>query len=230
MEQTMRVNIDKGFVEVVDTLGTDATVVNSARVSFGKRIETMEEKDKKLINYLAIHEHTSPFRHAVVQFHVKAPEFVARQWYKHIVGSDYAFKDTAWNEISGRYVEYEEEFWVPEVLRKQSIDKKQGSSDVPVENHYLVIDKLEKAYSEAYSSYKELLHMGVCKEQARAVLPFATYTEWYWTASLQALAHFVKLRSSSHAQKEIRDFAAAIDTCMSQLFPVSWKALNASQS
>jgi thymidylate synthase (FAD) len=230
MEQIMRVNIDSGFVAVVDKLGTDATIVNAARVSFGKRIETMDEKDKKLVKYLAAHDHTSPFRHAAVQLHVKAPEFVARQWYKHVVGSDYVFKDTAWNEISGRYVEYGEEFWVPEVLRKQSVDKKQGSSDVPVTDHTLALATLTTAHSEAYSAYKRLLGLGVCREQARSVLPLSIYTEWYWTASLQAIAHFVKLRSSDHAQKEIRDFASAIDSCMLQLFPVSWEALNASQS
>ena len=125
--------LDKGFIEVVDTLGNDLTVVNSARVSFGKRKETWTKSDERLVRYLSKYKHYSPFRHLQVQFHVKAPEFVMRQWYKHVVGiettSNSSTKDHAWNEISGRYVEVED-FYTPEVWRKQSEDNKQASEGV----------------------------------------------------------------------------------------------------
>ena len=117
--------LDKGFVEVLDKLGNDLSVVNSARVSFGKRKETWDKSDERLVTFLAKHKHFSPFRHLQVQFHIKAPEFVMRQWYKHVVGiettSSSVTKDHAWNEISGRYVPVEE-FYIPEIWRKQSKD------------------------------------------------------------------------------------------------------------
>ena len=123
--------LDSGFIEVIDHLGDDLTVVNSARVSFGKRKTMYEDGDRKLVTFLAKNKHYSPFRHMIVQFHIKAPEFVMRQWYKHVVGiettSSSATKDHAWNEISGRYVVYEEEFYCPSVYRKQSEDNKQAS-------------------------------------------------------------------------------------------------------
>lgn len=114
----LKKDIGQGFVKIVDVMGNDATVVNSARVSFGNMIHEIRAQDLKLIDYLAKHKHTSPFRHCYVQFHVKAPEFVARQWYKHIVGGEYSFKDQPWNEISGRYVQFDHEFWQPEGFRK----------------------------------------------------------------------------------------------------------------
>ena len=122
--------LDKGFIEVLDSLGNDLTVANSARVSFGKRKKTYDKSDERLVRYLAKHKHFSPFRHLVVQFHIKAPEFVMRQWYKHVVGiettSSYATKDHAWNEISGRYVPVEE-YYIPKSWRQQSEDNKQAS-------------------------------------------------------------------------------------------------------
>ena len=121
--------LDKGFIEVVDSLGSDLTVVNSARVSFGKRKEKFDKSDERLVRYLAKHKHYSPFRHLQIQFHIKTPEFVMRQWYKHVVGiettSNSSTKDHAWNEISGRYVEYDE-FYEPTIYRKQSDDNKQA--------------------------------------------------------------------------------------------------------
>lgn len=218
-------HIQGGFVKVIDVLGSDASVVNAARVSFGKSIDQIREQDKKLLDYLTANSHTSPFRHCYVQLHVKAPEFVARQWYKHIVGTEYSFKDQPWNEISGRYVEYDFSSWVPEHLRKQSADKKQGSSDEYVEHEVQLIEQYKNFTEDAFKFYRYLIDQGVCKEQARTVLPLNFYTEWYWTASLQALQHFVKLRTDPHAQTEIQDFAWAIDDMMRQLFPNAWKAL-----
>lgn len=214
----------KGFVVVEDVLGTDATIVNAARVSFGKSICQIREQDKHLLNYLAKHGHTSPFRHVYVQFHIKAPEFVARQWYKHIVGSEYSFKDMPWNEISGRYVEYDLESFIPKKLRAQSKDSKQGSSDEEIVSDELMV-LFEKHVSDSFSLYNKMLSAGVAKEQARTILPLTFYTEWYWTASLQAIAHFVSLRSSSSAQIEIREYANMIEDCMVFLFPNAWKAI-----
>lgn len=219
-------HIQGGFVKVVDLMGSDATVVNAARVSFGKTINMIRDQDKKLLDYLSTHGHSSPFRHCYVQLHVKAPEFVARQWYKHIVGTEYSFKDQPWNEISGRYVEYDYSSWEPESLRKQSKDKKQGSSDETVENEVELIERYKKITNDAHAFYHELIAKGVCKEQARTVLPVNFYTEWYWTASLQSLQHFVKLRTDPHAQAEIQDFAWAVNDMMTVLFPNAWKALN----
>lgn len=216
-----KVEIGKGFVEVIDHLGNDTTVVNAARVSFGKKIKEITDKDIILMQYLASHEHTSPFRHCFVQFHVKAPEFVARQWYKHIIGCEYTFKDTGWNEISGRYVELDPELFEFEELRLQSKDRKQGSSDEVLKDNR-VKSVYQTSLKMALLAYQEMLDAGVAKEIARTVLPVSFYTEWWWTASFQAIAHFVRLRKDSHAQKEIRDYAEAIDTLMNEMFPNAW--------
>jgi thymidylate synthase (FAD) len=213
-----------GFVKIIDVLGADTTIVNAARVSYGKQTTEMNENDIKLLRYLADHEHSSPFRHCYIQMHVKAPEFVARQWYKHIVGTEYTFKDTGWNEISGRYVTYDLEAYKPEVLLKQSQSSKQGSSTEPVANEELAA-KFHKSIEDSLAVYNELVNAGVAKEQARMVLPLSFYTEWYWTASLQAVCHFVNLRTDSHAQNEIREYARAVDELVKDLFPHAWKAL-----
>ena len=149
--------LDKGFIEVVDSLGNDLTVVNSARVSFGKRKEKWDKSDERLVRYLAKHKHYSPFRHLQVQFHIKAPEFVMRQWYKHVVGiettSNSSTKDHAWNEISGRYVEYDE-FYEPTIYRKQSDDNKQASEGEFDKEHKMFI-KLETT-QQSLTAYKNL--------------------------------------------------------------------------
>jgi thymidylate synthase (FAD) len=213
-----------GFVRIVDKLGSDLTVVNAARVSYGKEKEVFDDKDKKLLSYLADHNHQSPFRHAMVQMHVKASETVARQWYKHVVGSEYAFKDQPWNEISGRYVEYSPDHYLPAALKLQSTSSKQGSDGVHPQS-----DQLLKAFKgvqdHATYVYNLLLEAGVSKEQARMILPVTFFTEWYWTASLQAIHHFVKLRSDAHAQEEIREYAIVLDDIMKKLYPNAWSAL-----
>ena len=165
--------LDKGFVEVVDSLGNDLTVVNSARVSFGKRKSVWSASDRRLVKYLAKYKHYSPFRHLQVQFHIKAPEFVMRQWYKHVVGiettSNSSTKDHAWNEISGRYVEYDE-FYEPTIYRKQSEDNKQASEgqfegdDIKdVEGHWT------RAHNMSLTAYENLIDAGMAKEQARCI-------------------------------------------------------------
>jgi thymidylate synthase (FAD) len=204
----------------IDHMGSDLSVVNAARVSFGKVSNWLlgEEgnlvtEDAKLISYLAKHKHMSPFGHAFASFHVKAPIFVARQLVKH--------KFLRWNEISRRYVDDEPEFYVPEVWRGRAEDKKQGSSG-EVKVPYMVPHEFNKS---ALYEYETLLEAGVAPEQARMVLPQSTMTEWYWSGSLDAFADMCRLRCKDDTQYETRLVADQISVIMEDLFPVSWKAL-----
>ena len=217
--------LDKGFIEVIDSLGNDLTVVNSARVSFGKRKSTWSASDRRLCKYLAKHKHYSPFRHLQVQFHIKAPEFVMRQWYKHVVGiettSNSSTKDHAWNEISGRYVPVEE-FYIPEIWRKQSEDNKQASEGQfeKSEYDYQFVDiNWTNAHEICVSAYKQLIEIGMAKEQARCILPLTLYTEVYWTASFQAIMNFIELRNEKTSQIEIQEYAKSLLECMYDTFP-----------
>jgi len=197
----------------IDHMGSDLSVVNAARVSFGKKHDTfVANKDTGLVKYLAKHKHLSPFGHAFASFHVKAPIFVARQLVKH--------KFLRWNEISRRYVDDEPEFYVPDVWRGRSADKKQGSKGV-------VHTDADPAFVNhtALRTYNEMLEEGVAPEQARMVLPQSTMTEWYWSGSLDAFANMCRLRCASDTQYETRVVADQINTEMFKLFPVSWDAL-----
>ena len=213
--------LDKGFIEVVDSLGNDLTVVNSARVSFGKRKEKWDKSDERLVRYLAKHKHYSPFRHLQVQFHIKAPEFVMRQWYKHVVGiettSNGSTKDHAWNEISGRYVEYDE-FYEPTESRKQSEDNKQASDGL-IDDQKNTSILWTTAQQHSVSAYKEMLKRGMAKEQARTILPLTLYTEVYWTASFQAVMNFIELRNEKTSQIEIQEYAKVMLKQMKEVFP-----------
>lgn len=222
--------LDQGFVERVDALGSDLTVVNSARVSFGKRKDVLDAADEKLIRYLARHRHWSPFRHVQLQFHCKVPEFVARQWYKHVVGIAYTEAravDHAWNEISMRYVNASAfDFYVPAVFRQQAKDNKQASMDTAVEDpDAKLLGQYQQHCEQALALYQQLLEAGVAKEQARAVLPLAIYTEFYWTASLQAVVNFIKLRQHPGAQYEIRVYADVLEKLTSEVVPISYRHL-----
>ena len=210
----------------VDHMGTDLSVANAARVSFGKRSEMdtsdvwgppkLKDKDAKLIRYLAEHKHISPFGHCFASFHVKAPVFVARQLVKH--------KFLRWNEISRRYVDSEPEFYQPTEWRGRSADKKQGSEGVvPISGETMRV--ASKASMWSIRNYTALLNAGVCPEQARMVLPQSMVTEWYWSGSLDAFADMCNLRCKPDTQYETQVVAGHIDTEMSKLFPVSWKAL-----
>lgn len=201
-------------VELIDNMGSDLTVVNAARVSFGSRSKVLEKRDHNLIRYLANHKHTSPFGHCFATFHVKAPIFVARQLVKH--------KFLRWNEISRRYVDNDPEFYVPELWRGRSVDKKQGSDGVVYpfngsENEFVNYTALRV--------YKELLEEGVAPEQARMVLPQSTMTEWWWSGSLDAFADMCMLRCESDTQYETRMVANQIDKLMKEQYPTSWSAL-----
>ena len=204
----------------IDHMGTDLSVVNAARVSFGKTSEMEDDpwgppklkaKDDKLIRYLAKHKHISPFGHCFASFHVKAPIFVARQLVKH--------KFLRWNEISRRYVDDEPELYTPYAWRGRSADKKQGSEGV------VNVGDWGSSGWAALKAYKDLLSHGVAPEQARMELPQSTMTEWYWSGSLDAFADMCNLRCKDDTQAETREVARQIDHKMIELFPVSWDAL-----
>ena len=216
-------------VTYIDHMGSDLSVVNAARVSFGKKSEALgtsgivgepmtpilNDPDKRLINYLAKHRHMSPFGHAFASFHIKAPIFVARQLVKH--------KFLRWNEISRRYVDDDPDFYTPK-LREAAKDKKQGSGGLIVLSHQQD-EVIRHAHIEAAKQYKYLLKTGVSEEQARMVLPQSTMTEWYWSGSLDAFADMCNLRCKGDTQLETRLVANRICDEMHKLFPVSWKAL-----
>jgi len=198
----------------IDHMGSDLSVVNAARVSFGKKHTKFLEGDINLIRYLAEHKHMSPFGHAFASFHVKAPIFVARQLVKH--------KFLRWNEISRRYVDSDPEFYLPDEWRGRSEDKKQGSDGVI---YPLSVSENEFVNYTALRVYKELLEEGVAPEQARMVLPQSTMTEWYWSGSLDAFADMCNLRCKNETQYETRVVANKISEKLLDLFPVSWEAL-----
>jgi len=203
-------------VEYMDHMGSDLTVVNAARVSFAKeRAEFDHATDRGLIKYLAKHNHWSPFAHCSASFRVKAPIFVARQLVKHTVGF-------SWNEVSRRYVNEEPEFFIPDAWRKAAENVKQGSS---AETVAMTMDPAKASTAASLETYKFMLKLGVCPEQARMVLPQNTMTEWIWTGTLYAWARMCELRLDPHTQAETRVVAQAVSHEMAALFPVSWEFL-----
>ncbi len=217
-------------VTYLQHMGDDLTVVNAARVSFGKKIKALgyagvdgaslkpilHDRDIKLIKYLAKHRHMSPFGHCFASFHIKAPIFVARQLVKH--------KFLRWNEISRRYVDDDPEFYVPKDWRGKALDKKQGSSGV-IDIDY---DALPCFEYHALECYKDLLYLGVAPEQARMVLPQSTMTEWYWSGSLDAFSDMCNLRLKEDTQYETKLVATKIHEYMFDLFRESWQSLTGS--
>ncbi|MCL2233794.1 MAG: FAD-dependent thymidylate synthase [Treponema sp.] len=197
--------LDKGFIRLVDYMGTDERVVQSARVSYGEGTKSYRE-DAGLIDYLLRNAHTSPFEQIVLTFHVKLPIFVARQWIRH--------RTARLNEVSGRYSVMKDEFYVPcpDDLALQSTDNKQGRSADALDP--ALAEKIRAAFTEdqkaAYTSYKSLVDEGLARELARINLPLSLYTEWYWQIDLHNLFHFLKLRLDAHAQKEIRLYAEVL--------------------
>ena len=219
--------LDKGYIEVVDSLGDDLTPVNAARVSFGGRSDEFTEKDRKLSKFLIKHKHFSPFRHQHAMMIIKAPEFVMRQWYKHVVGiettSSYPTKDHAWNEISGRYIPVKE-YYIPEVWRKQSDDNKQASEGELDDLHQKRMTHLYERYLlEVERVYETMIQTGMAKEQARIVLPLSQYTLVWWTASFQSIMNFIELRDEPTAQVEIQEYARALKGIMLEVFPETTK-------
>ena len=199
-------------------MGSDTSIVNAARVSFGKRVEEMSEGDTKLIKYLAKHNHWSPFGHASVQFRIKAPVFIARQLVKHQIG-------LTWNEISRRYVDSEPEFYEVDSWRGRPINKKQGSSEEEIVwiDRSTRTDALQSQVETiALKNYNRMLEAGVAPEQARMILPQSMMTEWYWSGTLYAFARVCNLRCAEDAQYETRIVANLINDECERLFPISW--------
>lgn len=206
-------------VTYLESMGNDLSIVNAARCSFGKFKEDFDDADRKLLNFLAKNRHESPFAHTAVKFHFEAPIFVARQLAKHQIGF-------SWNEVSGRYVELEGH-WKPDKWRKAASNVKQGSSEEVLVGCSAA--RVEEAFDVACEwtrvAYAIMSQEGVCREQARSVLPLATLTEWHWTGSLLGWARVWHLRTKKDAQQETRELVQQIDEPLGRLFPESWAVL-----
>lgn len=220
MNETEKVNVlDKGFVQYISHMGDDLTVVNAARVSFNKESEEFGDRDEKLIRYLAKHKHWTPFAHPQITLRIKAPIFVRTQMFKHKVG----FTE---NEISRRYVTFEPEIYNPMWRSAPTNGAKQGSGDfISDEATNNRLDFLYGVVTENIEVYKKLLESGVAPEQARAVLPQGTYTEWWWTGSLSSYARVYAQRIDAHAQWEVQQYAKGIGKIIEKLYPTCWKVL-----
>ncbi len=211
--------LDHGFVRLVDYMGGDSRIVQSARVSYGEGTKTVRE-DKALIDYLMSHQHTSPFEQVVLTFHCKMPIFVARQWIRH--------RTARVNEISGRYSIMSDEFYIPdaEQIGYQSKDNRQGrdTSEVPSELQKKVIQILIKDQEISYKNYKEMIDDNIARELARINLPLSLYTQWYWQIDLHNLFHFLELRLDYHAQWEIQQYGKVIAKITKTVAPMAYNA------
>lgn len=229
-------NDGKSRIELINSMGNDLSIVNDARASFEKSSVELSDKDIKLINYLIKHQHTSPFRGVVFKFRVKAPLYICRQWWKHVIASNHNDEQLGWNEKSFRYVAIDDsnEFYIPATFRIQSKNNKQatiGSLDNDLNQQAIAI--YEEQCHDSYQSYSKLLELGVGREQARGVLIPSVYTSWVWTVSLQALLNFINLRLGIGAQSEIGAYAQAIVELIEPIVPVSigaWSKQSAKQS
>ena len=220
--------LDKGYVSLVQNMGSDLDVVNAARVSFDKEVSSLDEKDVSLINFLVRNRHDSTLRHCAMTFEVYAPLMVARQWYKHNVASTHLDDQMGWNESSRRYITEREEFYIPMPLEWRSTpeNKKQGSGDtLPADVGAKYTKALERLVSEGERLYQEALADSVAPEQARLLLPsYGMYVRWRWTASLNTLLHFISLRMHSHAQYEIVEYSKAVYEIVQQHYPITAEA------
>ena len=205
-------------VELLETFGSDLTVVNAARVSLGKQVDTFTEKDARLLKYLADHDHSSPFFHPQARFRLKMPIWMAREWYRHTIGF-------ARNEVSRRYVDDPPQFHIPETLRTRAPNKKQGSNDDVHPESRMCTDVMRESCEKAMHCYQALLDQNVPPEQARMILPQNMLTEFIETGSLAAYARLVNLRTGADAQAEIRAVAEAVSQCLATRFPASWPVL-----
>jgi len=211
--------LDHGFIRLIDYMGSDDRIVQTARVSYGEGTKTLRQ-DAGLIDYLLRHEHTSPFEHVVFEFHCKMPIFVARQWIRH--------RTARLNEISGRYSVMKDEFYLPpgDKISFQSADNKQGRNpeDVPSELQEKVIELLRQDQKNVYGNYEEMINDDIARELARINLPLSTYTEWYWQMDLKNMFHFLKLRMDSHAQWEIQEYGRAMAKVVKAVCPLAYES------
>lgn len=205
-------------VELLDHMGSDLTVANVARVSFNNWKDTLDDRDVKLINYLAAHEHSSPFRHPQIQLRCSAPIFLARQLQKHTVG-------LTWNEVSRRYVDTDIEFFVPDSWRSRPTDGMKQGSGGEYKYQNAANSDYEYLLEHCLQIYESFIKQGVAPEQARMVLPQSMMVSWVWTGSLTSFFHIYRLRAEAHAQKEAQDFAQLVEEVVQPLLPHSWAAL-----
>jgi len=220
--------LDKGYVRLVNSWGTELDIVNSARVSYDKESQELSEKDSKLINFLVRDKHDSTLRHCGFTFEVYAPLMIARQWYKHAVASSHVEDQLGWNESSRRYVTENEEFYIPKgnEWRSKPENSKQGSGE-PLASDIggYFTNKLFDTMEAGNKLYQEAMAAGIAPEQARLFLPaYGMYVRWRWTTSLNSALHFLSLRMGHGAQSEIMDYAEAVNEIVKEKFPVTTKA------
>lgn len=211
--------LNEGYVRLVDSMATDLSVVNAARVSFGKTKDELSTADIGLINFLMRERHGTPFEHNAISFHIKCPIFVAREWFRHRIGS--------FNEFSGRYAEMPNEAFIPEACNVRTQVGKPGSYTFEQLSPFVAqtaVEIIEGANLACQNAYQQLLDYGVAKELARSVLPVGTYTQFYWTVNARSLMNFLSLRSADTAQREIREYSRAIEPMFEQLMPHTYKA------
>jgi thymidylate synthase (FAD) len=211
--------LDHGFVRLDDAMADDLSVVNAARVSFARHVSEMSEADEKLIGFLMRERHGTPFEHNSFRFHIRCPIFVAREWMRH--------RTNSFNEFSMRYAKATDDFWVPDLEDVRSQVGKPGAYTFePVDDELAeeTRDAMREVYEQAYATYERLVEKGVAREVARSVLPVGAYTEFYWTVNARSLMNFVSLRNSDTAQREIRRYAEAVETFLSQRMPITYAA------
>jgi thymidylate synthase (FAD) len=215
--------LDKGYVRLRDVMGSDLTVANAARVSYDKRAEELTDKDKRLISFLAREGHTSPFRHAFMQFEIYAPLMVARQHWKYVVGSDHTMD--SWNESSRRYITEEPVFYIPtnDEWRSAPENSKQGSGQpINALTGAYYTKQLMDQVAQGEELYNNAMKAGICAEQARLFLPaYGMYVRYIWSASLQSVCHFLNQRLAHDSQVEIQEYAKAVLVFVKQHFPIS---------
>jgi thymidylate synthase (FAD) len=211
--------LDHGFVRLDEAMASDLSVVNAARVSFARRKEEMDDADRGLIRFLLRERHGTPFEHNAFRFHIRAPIFVAREWFRHRVGS--------FNEFSMRYAKATDDFYVPapEDVRSQ-VGKPGAYSFEPVDSELAETarDELQAVYETAFAAYERLVEQGVARELARAVMPVGSYTEFYWTVNARSLMNFVSLRAAETAQREIQRYADACERFLAEEMPITYEA------
>lgn len=210
--------LDKGFIQLVDVMGDDQAIVDAARVSYGKGTKTARQ-NRGLIRYLMRNEHMSPFEMCEIKFHVKAPLFVARQIVRH--------RTANWNELSARYSEVPDEYYVPALSRlnpQGGVSAQSSDEDALVQRPSEIQNTIQVILQDAFLAYNSLTENGLAREVARSVLPVSTYTQWYWKIDLRNLLHFLRLRLDNHAQWEVRQYAKAIAEVVKQWVPIAWEA------
>jgi thymidylate synthase (FAD) len=217
-DDTIRV-LDHGFVRLDDVMASDLSVANAARVSFARRKDEMDDADAGLIRFLMRERHGTPFEHNAFRFHVRCPIFVAREWFRHRVGS--------FNEFSMRYAKATDDFYVPEPEDVRSQVGKPGAytfETVDPELAEQTREEMRAVYEAAFATYERLVEQGIAREVARAVLPVGAYTEFYWTINARSLMNFVSLRAAEAAQREIRRYAEAVERFLEQQMPITHAA------